>query len=371
MAVAQRPHVGGHTWVALQYLLGLRALGLRPTLIDRLDAEMCRDRSGRRCEPERSVNLEYLRGAMARFGLDDAWALLLPDGETLGIRRSELAHRLDSALLINVMGYLDDPELLARPRLRTFLDIDPGFPQMWRALELHDAFAGHDRFVTVGLEVGRPGCLVPDCDLDWIPTLPPVTLEHWPMSDGDERYTTVANWRGPFGPIEYRGRSFGLRVHEFRRFLELPRRTDADFELALEIDPADAADRERLVECGWSIVDPLETAHDPIAYHDYISGSGAELMVAKNMYVASRSGWFSDRSACYLAAGKPVLAQETGWSSHLPTGEGLLAFSSLEEAAAGVEEISAARGRHAAAAREIAVEHLDARHVLSKLLDQL
>lgn len=371
MAVAQRPQVGGHTWVALQYLLGLRALGCEATLIDRLEPDMCRDAEGDPCPPERSLNAAYLAQTMARFGLEDCWAVLIGERDTLGLSRAELERRLDGALLINVMGYLDDDDLLARPRTRAFLDIDPGFPQMWCALDLHDSFVGHDRFVTVGLNVGDPSSAVPDCDLDWIPTLPPVALEHWPVTGGGRRFTSVASWRGPFGPIDYEGRTYGLRVHEFRKLFELPRRTGLEFEVALQIDPADSAELERLGQHGWSLADPAEAAGDPIAYRDFIAGSAGELMVAKNMYVASRGGWFSDRSACYLASGKPVLAQETGFSAHLPTGEGLLAFDDVNGAVAGAEAICAEHSRHAAAARALAEEHFDAARVLGRLLEEL
>lgn len=359
-ALAQRPRAGGHTWFALQYLLGFRALGWEVTLVDRLDAGMPRD------------GLDYLAATMERFGLADDWSVLLPESESAGLPRSQVERRLASSdLLLNVMGYLDDEDLLATPPLRVFLDVDPGFGQMWRQLGLADPFAGHDRFVSVGLEVGSAGCGVPDCGLDWIPTLPPVALEHWPVAPGGTTFTSVATWRGPYGPVEYEGRSYGLRVHEFRRFLSLPERVPARFEFALAIDPADAADVARLQGAGWTLLDPGAVAADPDAYHRLIQGSGAELTVAKGMYVETQSGWFSDRSACYLAAGKPVVAQETGFGAHLPTGEGLLSFSTLEEAVAAVEDVRGDFPRHRRAAREIAEEHFDAARVLGRLVDEL
>ncbi len=359
-ALAQRPGAGGHTWFALQYLLGFRALGWEVTLVDRLDAEMPRD------------GLGCLAAAMERFGLADDWSVLLPEGESAGLSRSEVERRLSSSdLLLNTMGYLDDEDLLALPPLRVFLDIDPGFGQMWRQLGLADPFAGHDRFVTVGLSLGSPGCGVPDCGLDWIATLPPVALDHWPLAGGGTAFTSVASWRGPYGPVEYEGRTYGLRVHEFRRFLPLPELVSADFELALAIDPGDDADRERLTLAGWKLLDPVAVAADPDAYRHFIQGSAAELTVAKGMYVETESGWFSDRSACYLASGKPVVAQETGFGAHLPTGDGLLSFSTLEEAVEAVERVRSDRGRHARAAREIAEEHLGAERVLSRLVEEI
>jgi hypothetical protein len=359
-ALAQRPGAGGHTWFALQYLLGFRALGWEVTLVDRLDPGMADD------------GLAYLAEQMELFGLDGEWSVLLPDGASAGLPRAEVERRLASAdFLLNVMGYLDDEELLALPPLRVFLDIDPGFGQMWSELGLADPFAGHDRFVSVGLEVGAPGCEVPDCGLEWIPTLPPVALAHWPATAGGSAFTSVATWRGPYGPVEYGERTYGLRAHQFRRFLALPERVPAEFELALAIDPADSADLARLRAAGWTLLDPAAVAADPISYRRFIQASEAEFTVAKAMYVDTQSGWFSDRSACYLASGKPVVAQETGFDRHLPTGEGLLAFSTPDEAVAAVEAVRGDRERHARAAREIAAEHFDAERVLGRLVEEL
>jgi hypothetical protein len=226
--------------------------------------------------------------------------------------------------------------------------------------------------VTVGGNLGDAGCAIPTCGLDWMPTLPPVELSEWPASPGAGcRFTSVVSWRGPFGPIEYEGHTYGLRVHELRRFAELPRRTSAIFELALDIDEADAADRHNLEQKGWVLADPRAAAGDPWRYRAYVQGSSAELMTAKNLYVDTRSGWFSDRSACYLASGRPVLAQDTGIGDLLPCGEGLLTFTSLDEAAAGAGQIIEDYERHSRAARELAEEHLAAGQVLPRLLDAL
>jgi hypothetical protein len=371
-ALAQRPHAGGHTWFAMQYLLGFRRLGWEVLLIDRLDREMCRDAAGGACDPRRSTQLAYLAETMERFGLADCWTVLLPEGDAAGVPREEARRRVGEAdFLLNVMGYLDDDEILAAAPLRVFLDVDPGFGQMWRELGQCDLFAGHDRFVSVGLNVGCPGCAVPDCGLAWIPTLPPVALEAWPVVPGGTAFTTVASWRGPYDPVEYRGRRYGLRVHEFRRFFALPERTGAEFEIALEIDPAETADLRRLEAGGWAVLDPAVVARDPFAYNRFIGQSGAEFTVAKEIYVATGSGWFSDRSACYLAAGKPVVAQDTGFGAHLPSGEGLIAFDALDGAAAAVEDVIARPERHARAAREIAEEHLAADRVLPRLVAEL
>jgi len=253
-----------------------------------------------------------------------------------------------------------------------FLDIDPGFGQFWDQLGLHRPFAGYDAYVTIGLNIGRDDCTIPTCGLDWIVTPPPVVLEWWPPSDvpGDA-FTTIASWRGAYGPLEFRGQSYGLRAHQFRRFVDLPGLTGRPFELALDIHPAETSDLALLTDKAWSIVDPRAVAGDPLSYRRFIGGSLAEFCVAKDLYVRSRGGWISDRSLCYLASGKPVLAQETGFSRHYPTGEGLLTFTTLEEAVMGVEEIARRPGRHARAARALAEEYFDSDKVRGRLLQEL
>jgi hypothetical protein len=373
-SLAQRPHVGGHTWVFLQYLLGFRRLGWDVLFVDRLEPGMCVGEGGEPAPFADSANLRYLAGVMEQFGLQGSWSLLYDGGrEVAGLERDAVIERTSrSALLINVMGYLEDEEILGAAPMRAFLDIDPGFGQIWKELGLHDLFRGHDRFLTVGGRVGSSDCGVPTGGLDWIPIKPPVELAEWPaQSDGGSRFTSVASWRGAFGPLEYGGRTLGLRVHEFRRFFELPQRASSEFEVALDIDEAETKDLSALHRYGWQLADPRVVAGDPSRYRDYVQRSRAELMVAKNLYVETRSGWFSDRSACYLASGRPVLAQDTGLDGLLPTGEGLVTYSTLEEAVAGVEEINGDYQRHSRAAREIAEEHFAAAKVLPRMLDEV
>jgi hypothetical protein len=366
-ALAQRPGIGGHAWVFLQYLLGFRRLGWKVLFLDRLEPDFVE-------EHDVGFGVEYVRTTLEAFGLGDDFSLTLDGGSrTIGLPRSEASKRLrDSACLLNVMGYVVDEELLAAAQARVFLDIDPGFPQMWFELGLADVFGGHDAFVTIAENMGRPDCAIPTCGRRWITTRPPVVLELWPAQSADGgRFTSVATWRGPYAPVSYRDKRNGVRAHEFRRFAALPRLSGATFEVALAIDEADAADRELLLENGWNPVDPRAVAGDPKAYRRYIQSSGAEFTVAKGMYVETNSGWFSDRSACYLASGRPVLAQETGFSRVHPTGEGLLAFATLEEAVAGIDAIERDYERHANAARVLAEDHFDSDQVLTQLLADL
>jgi len=371
-SVAQRPGSGGHTWVFLQYLLGLQRLGLEPVLVDWLEPEMCRD------HVERSWNIAYLADVMDRFGLGDRWAVLHGGGRAVvGMSDGALDRAVDrAALLLNVNGFVQQERVLERVPLRVYLDIDPGFGQMWRALDLHDPFAGHDAFVTIGERIGQPGCTIPTNGLDWVTTPQPVVLDQWPVqaSGGLGAYpgfTSVASWRGPFAPIEYEGVTYGLRVHEFRRFADLPARTPERLEVALDIHEAETGDLELLRLNGWHLADPAVEAADPWTYRDYVQRSKGELMIAKGMYVASRSGWVSDRSICYLASGRPVVAQDTGISELYPVGEGLLTFDDPDQAAAALEDVSSDYARHSRAARALAEERFDSSVVVGRLLGEL
>jgi hypothetical protein len=376
-SLAQRPTHGGHTWVFLQYLLGFRQLGWEVHFVDRLEPDMCVDNRGAPASFRSSSNLRYLAEVMKRFGLADRWTLLYDEGrEVAGRDRDEAVEAATrSTLLLNVMGYLTDEEILSAAPLRVFLDIDPGFGQIWHELGLAHPFGGHDRHVTVGGNIGSGDCAIPTCGIEWVTTKPPVELSEWPESrttfGADDRFTSVASWRGPFGPLEYQGRTYGLRVHEFRRFVELPQRASATFEVALDIDEADEPDRRALEESGWLLADPRSVAGDPWRYRDYVQRSSAELMIAKSLYVDTGSGWLSDRSACYLASGRPVLVQDTGLDRLLPAGEGLVTFRTLEEAVAGAEEIVGDYGRHSRTARALAEEHFAAKLVLTRLLSDL
>ncbi len=373
-SVAQKPRQAGHTWQFLQYLLGFRRLGWDVLLLDRLEPAMCVDREGRPVACERSENLRYLVETMADFGLQDAYSVQLDAGRTVGLPRDAVLERLrSSAVLLNVMGFLDDEELLAAAPLRAFVDTDPGFGQMWRDLGWADLFGGHDVHLTIAERIGEPDCAIPTCGIDWVRFHQPVVLDCWPAHDDGAggAFTSIGSWRGPYDPIDHGGIRYGLRAHEFRRFADVPRRASGTFEVALDIDPVETSDLERLAAGGWRVVDPRPVGRTPATYRDYVRGSRGEFLVAKGMYVATRSGWFSERSICYLAAGRPVIAQDTGLDGLYPLGRGLLAYSTPEEAVACVEEVTADYARHSRAARELAAEHFDSDRVLPDLLDKV
>jgi hypothetical protein len=361
-SIAQKPGQAGHAWQFLQSLLGLRRLGHDVLFLDRLPRDVARSTAG----------TAWLRAVPAPQGLGGAWSLHLGAGDHAGVPRDEaLRFVADADLLVNVMGFLTDEELLGAARHRVFLDTDPGFGQMWHALGLADVFAGHDTHVTIGERIGAADCTVPACGLRWITTPQPAVLEQWPAQapSAAARFTSVASWRGAYGPIALDGVTYGLRVHQLRRFVDLPHRAGGSFELALDIHPDDEADAARLRAGGWHLVPPASVAASIDGYRCYVQGSDAEIMVAKGMYVDSRSGWISERSLCYLASGRPVLAQDTGFGELYPTGEGLVSFSTPEEAVEGAAAIRADPRRHAVAARELAEAHFDSDRVLGRLLD--
>jgi hypothetical protein len=373
-SLAQKPRHGGHTWVFLQYLLGFRRLGWDVLFLDRLEPGMCVDETGRPSSFADSLNLSYFQKVMHGFGLSDAFSLDYNRGEcVVGLPRQRVLERArNSAFVLNVMGFLIDEDVLRCVPRRVFLDIDPGFGQMWHELGLHNLFQGHDDYVTIGENIGQGDCTIPTCGLKWITTPQPVILDYWPAVGAvGDWFTSIATWRGTYGPLAYQGKTYGLRVHEFRKFIMLPIRSGRPFQLALDIHSAEAKDRALLDANRWSVVDPLAVAGDPWAYQAYIQGSKAEFMVAKNMYVQTNCGWFSDRSICYLASGKPVLAQDTGLERLVPTGAGLLTFTTLEEAVAGVEELCRDYARHARAARALAEDRFDSDKVLTRLLGKL
>lgn len=363
-AFAHRPGYGGHAWALLQYVLGFRELGFEVTVVDRLEPGMVPP-------ADEEVALGRLRTLLEPEGI--SYSVLGAEGQPrAGLARSDVLRRAGAArFLLNVMGFVRDQELLAAARRRVFLDIDPGFGQVWRELGLADLFDGHDDFVTVGRNIGRDGCGVPTCGLGWLAIPHPVVLERCPVVEGGHGFTTVGSWRGPYERIEYGGQLLGLRAHEFRKFFELPGRVGVAFRAALEIDPSDEADLRALRGHGWELVDPGRVAGDPAQYLRFVQASLAEFTVAKGIYVTLRSGWLGDRTVCYLASGKPALVQDTGLDSQYPLGTGLLTYSTLEEAIDGVNEICSRYAEHAQAARRLAETQFEARLVLGRLLEEL
>jgi hypothetical protein len=366
------PLQGGAAWAVLQYLLGFKRLGHDVYFVEPIGrAELVPPHVAL----AESANARYFRDVMAEFEFEQASALLQVDTrETVGLDYEQLrqiSRRAD--LLVNISGLLSDEALLEAIPVRVYLDLDPAFTQLWQFTQgINVRVADHTHFATVGLAVGQPGCDVPTGGLTWIPTLPPVVLEHWPAGTRItfDALTTVANWRG-YGSIEHDGIHYGQKAHSLRKLIEIPCQSTARCVLALAIHPDERADLERLERARWELVDPLAVAATPAAYRGFVRSSWAELGVAKDGYVTSRCGWFSDRSVCYLASGRPVIAQDTGFSSWLATGEGLLAFNTTAEAVAAIELVRSDYARHARAARALAETSFNSDNVLATLLNHV
>jgi hypothetical protein len=362
--VAGVPRQGGAAWAVLQYVLGLRRLGHDVLLVEPVERDALTPAAA-----------AYFREVTAFFGITERAALLVAGSrETVGVPFERVrAFAQDADLLLNVAGMLADEELLEPVGMRAYLDLDPGFTQLWAAEEGIDMrFGGHDRHATVGQAIGTDGCAVPTCGLGWIPTQVPVVLERWPAAGpyGRDAMTGVGNWRA-YGSITAGGVHYGQKAHALRPLMALPRMTGERMVLALAIHPDERDDLARLDGGGWERVDPGVVAGTPWDYAAFVRSSRAELGVVKSGYVRSRCAWFSDRSACYLASGRPVAMEDTGIGDFLPAGEGLLLFRDLDEAAAAVLELRGDYARHSEAARAIAEEHLDSDTVLAALLDRL
>jgi hypothetical protein len=364
------PRQGGATWAVLQYLLGFKRLGYDVHFIEPVEEAALRPVG---VSLARSDNTAYFRRVMADFGMSQTSALLLAGTQqTVGLsyeRMRELVRRVD--VLVNISGLLTDEALIGDIPLRAYLD--PAFTQLWQAAEGIDMrFAAHNRFVTIGQAIGAPGCEVPTCGLEWVTTPQPIVLERWTPGriTTHNALTTVANWRG-YGSIEHEGVFYGQKVHSWRRFFSLPALSGERFAPALAIHPEESEDLAALRANGWHLIDPERVTRTPAGYQRFVRGSRAEFGIAKSGYVTSRCGWFSDRSACYLASGRPVIAQETGFSRFLPVGAGLFAFETIDEALASIEALNDDYDRHARAARSVAEEYFDSDKVLDRLLDKL
>lgn len=358
--VAGVPGHGGATWAVLQYVLGLRRLGHDVLLIEPVSE----------LTPE---SRRYFAHVVSRFRLGEEAALLVEaTRETVGPPYESLcAAAEDADLLVNANGMLRDPAL-SGPPVRLYLDLDPVFNQLWAADEIDVGLEGHTHFATVGLALGRGGAQVPTAGVEWIPTPQPVVLDEWPVARETEwnGLTTVGNWRS-YGTIERDGVRYGQKAHSFRRFFDVPRRTDVPVYASLAIHDAERDDLVALAENRWQLLDPADVAGTPERYRRFVQGSWAELGIAKEGYVVSESGWFSDRSVCYLASGRPVLAQDTGFTSTLPSGEGLIPFATVDDVLAGVDELRGDYERHRRAARALAEDVFDSDKVLARLLREI
>jgi hypothetical protein len=376
--IANKPRNGGNARMVLNWLEGLRQLGVDVFFVEQLQSVNCAGEASEPVSPDASINRTYFHDVISAYGFDKSAALIC-DGDIdfdratiYGATHAELRDLAgDADLLINISGHLSIQVLKDTFRRKAYVDLDPGYTQMWHAQGSPAArLEGHDVYFTVGQCIGKPACSIPTSGITWRPLRQPIVLQSCPLLPAGKRFTTIASWRGAYAPITYGGQTFRVKAHEFRAIAELPRLFSHPFEIALDIHPGDANDLQALQQSGWRVVDPRTVAATPEDYCGYIANSAAECSAAQGMYVRTNSGWFSDRTAWYLACGRPALIQDTGFVEPTRSGEGLVVFDTLEHAAAGAERIVRDYDAHSAAARSIAERYFDSDVQLARVLDQ-
>jgi len=362
--IARYPY-GGVTWCSLMYLLGLRDLGHEVLYIEDT-GECIYDPERDEIATDPGYGTRYIHDALEPFGLGDRWSFVNYDGSYHGLSKDAVrAYCADADLFVNLSGgsWFWRDEYAAIPH-RVFVDSDPVFTQLAIAKGEEwyvEFFQGFDRLFTFGANIGTPACDVPTNGFTWLPTWQPVVTDLWRTEEppADDRFTTVMTWKTEsFTDVD------GNKDREFLRFIELPSLTEQRFEIAVN------GPMELLREHGWSPIEAMSVSRSLWDYRDFIRDSRAEFGVAKHAYVARRSGWFSDRTECYLAAGRPALVQDTGWSAHVPSGTGLIGFSTFDEALDGLERLESDYALHASRATEIARECFDAARVLPPFLEE-
>jgi len=370
--------LGGVTWDYLAYVDGFRRLGHDVLYLEDTGAWFY-DPKAQTFSEDAAPNLRYLDQALGGLDLGDVhWSVRSADDRYHGLEGAAVSRFCGEAdLFLNLSGCCWLRDEYRGARRTAYLDSDPGYTQakLWAAdhgcatedqLFSVNLIRQHDRFFTFAEHIGAPDCAVPACGIDWHPTRQPIVIERWPVAfdAGAGRFTTVMSWQTESAPPMIDGVAYGGKSTEFLRFVDLPGRAP----VALEVAVAGSAPRDRLTAAGWHVVDAHARSASPLDYQRYLQGSRGEWSTAKQIYVALRSGWFSTRSAAYLACGKPVVVQDTGWSAHYPSGAGLLAFSTLDEAVAGLAAVEHDYRRHCDAARAVAEQELAAPAVLARLL---
>lgn len=374
---------GGVFWDYVQYLMGFYRLG-HDVLYVEDTGQWCYD-------PHSQTLIESAEGNARRLSenlkqldpaLNERWFLRDAAGQTYGRPWPEVAKFCQSAdLFLHISAACDLKEEYLSAKVVAFLDSDPMYTQVGMLSGAGDSAEGgsdsltwwkerHNTFLSFGLSLGDPQCLVPTAGIDWVHTRQPVVIDQFAehrlrASQRRKALTTIASWEPNQRRMQYDGREWGGKSDEILRFLDLPGRVDTPLELAM----SGPVPRDRLTDAGWSIIEALSVSSDPWVYRQYLADSFAEWSIAKQAYVASRSGWFSCRTACYLALGVPAVVQDTGFSSVLPTGEGLLVFSTMDEAAAAIEQVVADPVRHSEAAVDLAQHYFDSDKVLNELLE--
>lgn len=373
-AYVVRCPLAGYAWQAVHYLAGLRGLGFDPYFYeDTAYYGECFDPVSGEMGAPRPGAIAFAAEFFSRHGFGDRWIFWDAQRDRYAGRDAQTARAVlaDAALLVSLAAVNRLPRGVGKRR--AFVDIDPGVTQIQAQHDagLRELLDEYDAHFSIGENIGRPGCAIPTGAWHWHATRQPIALEMWqPLAAvADAPLTTIGRWDERRRVQELGGTHYTWsKRDQWLRFLDLPQRSGAAFELAMDVDKT-PGDVQRLARHGWSVVDPLAVSTDAARYRDYIRRSRGEFSVAKQLNVELASGWFSDRSACYLAAGRPVIVQDTGFRSALPTGVGLLTFRTPDEAADAVRSVVADWQLHSAAARRIAEKYFAAQWVLADLLD--
>jgi hypothetical protein len=375
LGMMTRMPVSGVVWQTVHYLVGLERIGCEAYYVE---AHGCTPTAFMEKEGDDGSEkaAEFIDKVMRRFGLAGRWAFhALHDGRYHGMAEGQLHHLYRSAELIVNMhgGTVPLPEHSATGRL-VYLETDPVELQMelyQNRQDTIDFLEPHCAFFTFGENYGKPDCLLPVSErFAFRPTRQPVVLDFWEGESGGDKWTTVGNWKQTHRRVKWNGEVYHWSKHfEFLKFLDLPQRTGQAFELALS--SCEEGDRRMLEGKGWRVRPAAALSADVDAYRQYIRTSRGEFTVAKDQNIRLRTGWFSDRSATYLAAGRPVITQETGFSNVLPTGQGLFGFTTLDDILQAVDAINADQPRHSRAAAALARDHFRHDVVLRRLLDEV
>lgn len=375
--LASDPYAG-MAWMHMQIVAGLRRLGHDAYYFETTSSwPYDPTRDARVCDSEYS--LQYLARVASSFGLDGRWAYRRSFGDKawFGMDRTRAEELLERAdLVLNVTGATRLAEEGLKVGRLVYFGTDPichEIAYLNGDEDIRTLIEEHGEFVSYGENLGTSDCQVPPFTPFKARTRQPVLLDLWESeAPAKEAFTTVCNWKQDGRDLVFRGETYRWSKHyEFLKFIDLPRHIHQPLELATGLVTLDPDVRHMLGGCGWRVVDAHEITTDPWPYRDYIRASRGEFTVAKDQNVRLRSGWFSERSACYLAAGRPVITQDTGFGRNLPTGNGLFAFNTMDELVAAFEAVLSDYERHSRAARAIAEEYFEAGVVLNRLLEDL
>ena len=362
------PHGGGQIWHHLQYLVGFQRMGHEVYYLEEFGwKNSSYNAAADVLTSDPSYGILRMSELLSLFGLSDRWCFLAENGQAYGMTREKLASVCGECdVYVNLSGIINWVPELALCRRRVLVDTDPAFTQIG-AHGMGGPFSRYHTLFSYGENVHRSGCEMPTGGFRWLPTRQPVVLDLWepkPVAT-DAPITTVMNWSS-YGEHKYKGRIYGQKGRQFEPYFSIPLKVSRRMDLAVANAPWHI--RWRLRANGWGLADAAAISRTPWTYQEYLSKSAAEFSVAKHAYVSTHSGWFSERSAGYLASGRPVIVEDTGFSKFLPCGKGLFAFRTAKEATASIKEVLRNYPVHEKSARALAEECFDASKVLSDLL---